>query len=408
MRGVIFGKASSPVLVGKVRQGLRAVWPIIVYAACLVFAGVVAITGFDRLAHAVATQHSVLAPVAKGAVHQPPASRILRSAVLIPTNDEWAEKLRDPAFWAKNRAGGSKPASWTKPQNEGGQRLNLGVNELTARAPAPEPRRSKPAQKDNADDSSDSEDTYRTVCVRTCDGAFFPLSFSTSRDHFDADASRCEKSCGSESRMFFYKNPGSELDDMEDRQGRPYKKLPTAFLFKTKYVEACKCRPHPWEDASITRHKVYALEAQQAKGNKSAAVELKDLRAKLKQAEGEAAAEKLRVAQAKLAGQKLLAETAKATKANPKLAAKSDRPGLKPLPADAPLPSGGPVPIAALSALTKQSPVAPEWGPRPPKGQSSSSSVQSRVATDATVIYRVGSTVSVLKPAAQTRIGPIR
>ncbi len=427
MRGVNCSTASLLNWSRQAHKFGRAVWPVVGYATCLSLTGLVLVTGLNRLVTVVMTSTDMTpardmtpaairpaigqAPTIRSATVQPPATRIIRSASFVPTNDEWSEKLRDTAFWAKHRAGGSKPANWTKPEPEPGQRAYLGFTDPTGRLLGFDPRRNRLAPRANDDDNGGSNsggDTYRTVCVRTCDGAFFPLSFSTTRAHFDADAARCEKSCGGESRMFFHKNPGSDIGEMEDLQGRPYKKLPTAFLFKTKYVEACKCRPHPWEEASLTRHKVYALEQLQAKGNKTAAVELTDLRAKLKQTETEAAAVKLRAAAAKVAEQRQLAEAAKAAKANAKLAAKSDRSGAGSLPGNAPPPAGGPVPITASSVLSKQSPVAREWVPLAPKGQSTGSFGQSRVATDATVIYRVGATVRVLKPTAQSRISQVR
>src|SRR6266540_3435428 len=30
--------------------------------------------------------------------------------------------------------------------------------------------------------------TYRTLCVRTCDGYYFPISYATNRSHFKTDA----------------------------------------------------------------------------------------------------------------------------------------------------------------------------------------------------------------------------
>ena len=37
--------------------------------------------------------------------------------------------------------------------------------------------------------------TYRTVCVRTCDGFYFPISFSTTQDHFRDDEASCQRMC---------------------------------------------------------------------------------------------------------------------------------------------------------------------------------------------------------------------
>ena len=46
--------------------------------------------------------------------------------------------------------------------------------------------------------------TFRTLCVRTCDGYYFPISFSTTSEHFPADARSCEAICpGTEARLFY-------------------------------------------------------------------------------------------------------------------------------------------------------------------------------------------------------------
>ncbi len=222
-------------------------------------------------------------------------ARETRTAELMPTSDDFAAKLSDPAFWASRRVGGngnsngnkakSSPvvaASWGKPSR-------LGVDPPSRPNSAFEPKK-KPAPKDDDDDDEDT--TYRTVCVRLCDGFFTPMSFATTREHFEADEKKCEASCSGQARLFVYKNPGNQSGDMEDVKGNPYRKLPTAFLFKTSYDASCKCRPHAWEQASLDRHKIYALELQRQKGSKTVLAEIKELTAKVSKAEADAAAER--------------------------------------------------------------------------------------------------------------------
>ena len=117
-------------------------------------------------------------------------------------------------------------------------------------------------------------DTYRTVCVRMCDGYYFPVSFSVTPDRFERDRQSCENSCGAQGRLFVYRNPGGEPEDMQDLQGQPYRQLRTAFLYRTEYVADCKCKPHPWEQQARDQHRVYALAAAKRKGDKTAAAEL--------------------------------------------------------------------------------------------------------------------------------------
>lgn len=145
---------------------------------------------------------------------------------------------------------------------------------------------------------------YRTLCVRTCDGFYFPISFTATPDRFARDEATCQSSCGSEARLFVYRNPGQDPDQMVDLRGQPYVKLKTAFLYRTSYNESCKCRPQPWEQASLDRHKMYALEARASKGDRVARQAIEDIRAKNRQAaidkrnERRAAASKRRQGQA--------------------------------------------------------------------------------------------------------------
>ena len=129
-------------------------------------------------------------------------------------------------------------------------------------------------------------ETYRTVCVRLCDGYYFPVSFSAGPERFERDRQVCENSCGTQGRLFIYRNPGGELGDMQDLQGRPYRQLRTAFLYRTEYVADCKCQPRPWEEQATDRHRAYALVAAKRKGDKAAAAELAALGAKMRQKSG--------------------------------------------------------------------------------------------------------------------------
>jgi hypothetical protein len=91
--------------------------------------------------------------------------------------------------------------------------------------------------------------TYRTLCVRLCDGFYFPVSFSTPRERFARDAKQCEQSCPSRSRLFVHRNPGESADDMVDLAGRPYRKLPTAFFMRGPGPK-CRSKRKPPSTAS--------------------------------------------------------------------------------------------------------------------------------------------------------------
>jgi hypothetical protein len=104
-------------------------------------------------------------------------------------------------------------------------------------------------------------ETYRTMCVRLCDGYYWPVSFAATSDRFERDQRVCAQSCGSPAALYIYPNPGGEPEEMQSLQGVPYKSLGTAFLYRTTYDASCKCRPHPWEADAIERHKSYPKRA---------------------------------------------------------------------------------------------------------------------------------------------------
>lgn len=84
---------------------------------------------------------------------------------------------------------------------------------------------------------------FRTMCVRTCDGYYFPISFSTDRDHFDADALSCESRCpGSEVELYYYGMPSQSPEEMMSyRDNIPYAQQPFAFNYRKKVDHQCSC-----------------------------------------------------------------------------------------------------------------------------------------------------------------------
>lgn len=102
--------------------------------------------------------------------------------------------------------------------------------------------------------------TYRTVCVRLCDGYYFPISFSTTRGRLAGDEQACRSRCTSDARLFYYPTGGGSPETMVDLRGRAYKDLATAFVYRTRYDKSCQCRPDPWSDEARERHAMYATE----------------------------------------------------------------------------------------------------------------------------------------------------
>jgi len=87
---------------------------------------------------------------------------------------------------------------------------------------------------------------FRTVCVRTCDGYFFPMSNAASYGDFERDQKNCESSCpGTEMQVFYTRDMDGDAGAMTSSvTGRPYSELPTAYLYKQSNMArppACGC-----------------------------------------------------------------------------------------------------------------------------------------------------------------------
>jgi hypothetical protein len=94
--------------------------------------------------------------------------------------------------------------------------------------------------------------TFRTVCVRTCDGGYFPVSFATYQQRFQDDERTCKALCpATEATLFTYRNPGEDINQAVSINGQPYSSLPNAFKFRTEFNPSCACKAagQTWSEA---------------------------------------------------------------------------------------------------------------------------------------------------------------
>jgi hypothetical protein len=87
---------------------------------------------------------------------------------------------------------------------------------------------------------------YRTLCVRTCDGYYFPISFSAQSRNFPRDQNACSAMCPSgNAKLYYHAVPEQESDDMISvADKKPYSELPNAFNYRTsgvRSVPGCSC-----------------------------------------------------------------------------------------------------------------------------------------------------------------------
>jgi hypothetical protein len=103
---------------------------------------------------------------------------------------------------------------------------------------------------------------YRTLCVRTCDGFYFPIGDNVGRERLHQDARACTARCDGEAKLFYYPTNGGSVETMVDMAGRPYAQTETAFLYRKTLVQGCTCKAAPWSAESAARHQGYKDEAQ--------------------------------------------------------------------------------------------------------------------------------------------------
>lgn len=85
--------------------------------------------------------------------------------------------------------------------------------------------------------------TYRTICVRLCDGYYFPVSFSTLPNHFARDSDVCQSKCAAPVELYYHQNPGAGVDQAISAKGQSnYTALKTAFRYRKEYVHGCSCK----------------------------------------------------------------------------------------------------------------------------------------------------------------------
>jgi Protein of unknown function (DUF2865) len=97
--------------------------------------------------------------------------------------------------------------------------------------------------------------TYRTVCVRTCDGFYFPISFATVPARFPDDERTCKNLCpAAEASLFSYRNPGEDMNQAVSINGQPYSSSPNAFRYRQEFNPSCACKAagQTWSDALKT------------------------------------------------------------------------------------------------------------------------------------------------------------
>jgi hypothetical protein len=93
--------------------------------------------------------------------------------------------------------------------------------------------------------------TFRTLCVRTCDGYYYPISFATTSARFGDDEATCRATCPNSEVALYSHRTNEDVRQATAINGRLYTELPNAFKYRTHFDQGCSCRKagQSWADA---------------------------------------------------------------------------------------------------------------------------------------------------------------
>jgi hypothetical protein len=92
---------------------------------------------------------------------------------------------------------------------------------------------------------------FRTLCVRSCDGYYYPISFATNPGHFADDEQTCHNTCPAAEVALYSHRTNEDVRSAATSQGRRYIDLPNAFRYRQQFDATCSCRRpgQSWSDA---------------------------------------------------------------------------------------------------------------------------------------------------------------
>jgi len=96
---------------------------------------------------------------------------------------------------------------------------------------------------DLEDDDPRPQGGSQAMCVRTCDGGFFPVSYSARRSNLDDLGDLCRALCPNVEAVLYTHAPSRGIDEAISIDGEPYSALRNAGKYRTKFDPACTCKP---------------------------------------------------------------------------------------------------------------------------------------------------------------------
>lgn len=96
------------------------------------------------------------------------------------------------------------------------------------------------------------------VCVRTCDGGFFPVSYSARRSDLGQLQDLCTALCPNTEVKIYTRTMSRDMHQAVSANGEPYTELPNAFKYEKVVDKTCTCRPpdKTWVEALADAEKL--------------------------------------------------------------------------------------------------------------------------------------------------------
>ena len=112
--------------------------------------------------------------------------------------------------------------------------------------------------------------------MRTCDGYYFPISYSTVPSRFADDERSCQRLCpAAEVALYSFRNPGEDMEQAVSASGQLYTALPNAFHYRKEFTPTCSCRKpgQSWGDALKDADDSTTLRARRHRGDRRASAQ---------------------------------------------------------------------------------------------------------------------------------------
>jgi hypothetical protein len=100
-------------------------------------------------------------------------------------------------------------------------------------------------------ENSEAQAGSKAVCVRSCDGSFFPVSYSASQGRLTGLEDMCRALCPNADVSLYTYPPSGQIEQAVSINGAKYMDSPNALKYRQSLDPTCSCKPkgESWADA---------------------------------------------------------------------------------------------------------------------------------------------------------------